>query len=264
LIWKVQGINNNNKAPKAIEYNNFAIPVDEDTRFSINFFNIRPNYAGLLNNLLVPNNKIFIQQLELMFTKESEGNQSTLFSKAGPTKLKRLISLASKGLKLSLLPQVCILQAYEDSNIIDNLLQIYLKDLQQNIFTDARLLYMEAFDPDATNANSEANVKAVKAMVRAAKVEEDTLMLVFFSGMKVLQASKKHNSFIKFIGEEFGKLKKALLLVPMYIDKEANREGFAANEEQVNHHESVEILFDINLKVLKKKLKNFEYMSNML
>lgn len=199
-----------------------------------------------------------------MFSQESERDQSTLFSKAGPTKLKRLISLASKGPKISLLPQVCILQAYEDSNVIDNLLQIYLKDLQKNIFTDARLLYMEAFDPDASSGNSEVNVKAVKAMVRAASVEEDTLMLVFFSGMKVLQASKKHHSFIRFISEEFKRLKKALLLVPMYIDKEAERSGFAANEEQINHHESVEILFDINLKILKRKLKNFEYMSNML
>ena len=200
-----------------------------------------------------------------MLSQESEKEQSTLFSKAGPAKLKRLISLSSKGPKLSLLPQVCILQAYEDSNVIDNLLQIYLKDLQKNAFKDARLLYMEAFDPDGTSANCVANVKAVRAMVRAATLEEDNLMLVFFSGMKVLQATKKHNAFIRFITEEFKRLKKALLLVPMYTDKEAQeRSGFGGDKLQINHHESIEILFDINIKVLKKKIKDFEFMNNQI
>ena len=260
----MKSVNSNDKAPKVVEFHNSVIPVDEDTRFSINYFPPRPHYRTLLNNISLPNNGLFRMMLETILLGENNKTQSNIFPQGGLDKCRRLITLVDKGEKINIIPKVCLLMTSEDPSIMDNLLQIYLKTLQKVDFPHVRLLYMEAFEIDSRKETNNSNIKAIRALVKAAKLEGESLVIIFFGGMNSLQLNKKDLDFINYCSEGFQDLKRVLLMIPVYIDKDKGSRKFHANQFQFNYHESIEISVNVNTKMLTKRLKNIEFMNQYM
>ena len=264
MIFKVKQIGAIDAPPKSIEYHNMAFLVNENTLFSINYFLPRPNGALLLNNLRLADNSFLKHMLASMLTYESQKEDSTIFPQAGLLKCRRLITLVHKAPHLSLLPKFCLVKTSEDPLLVDNLLQVFLGILQKVSFPEMRLLYIESFnaaDEMESAESSMSGIKAVNAIVKAAKAEESTLFIIFLGGMKTLQLTKSHVAFLKYCNEAFKEVRRLLFIVPAYFDKEkGNLRSFSASEIEANYQESIEVLLNINTKVMSKKLSDLEYL----